>query len=93
VEGKLIYRPFHCGAITVGWTGDEGPYHLLLTPTEIRQHSYNVSPKISWSAARGARVSRMERDHLEIERGVMKQVRSGRVDRAYMIKVDSLRSN
>lgn len=36
-------RPFQCGAITIGWTGDEGPYHLLLTPIEIRQHSYNVS--------------------------------------------------
>jgi hypothetical protein len=38
-------RPFQCGALTIGWTGDEGPYHLLLTPIEIRQHSYNVSPR------------------------------------------------
>jgi len=38
-------RPFQCGAITIGWSGDEGPYHLLLTPIEIRQHSYNVSPQ------------------------------------------------
>jgi len=36
-------RPFQCGALTIGWSGDEGPYHLLLTPIEIRQHSYNVS--------------------------------------------------
>jgi hypothetical protein len=38
-------RPFQCGALTIGWSGDEGPYHLLLTPIEIRQHSYNVSPR------------------------------------------------
>jgi hypothetical protein len=36
-------RPFQCGALTIGWSGDEGPYHILLTPIEIRQHSYNVS--------------------------------------------------
>jgi hypothetical protein len=41
---ELMNRPFQCGAITIGWSGDEGPYHLLLTPIEIRQHSYNVSP-------------------------------------------------
>jgi len=44
IEGELMNRPFQCGAITIGWSGDEGPYHLLLTPIEIRQHSYNVSP-------------------------------------------------
>jgi hypothetical protein len=44
IEGELTNRPFQCGALTIGWTGDEGPYHLLLTPIEIRQHSYNVSP-------------------------------------------------
>lgn len=45
-------RPFQCGALTIGWSGDEGPYHLLLTPIEIRQHSYNVSHRRageSWS--------------------------------------------
>ena len=43
IGGELMNRPFQCGAITIGWSGDEGPYHLLLTPIEIRQHSYNVS--------------------------------------------------
>ncbi|KAK8850369.1 hypothetical protein IAR55_004287 [Kwoniella newhampshirensis] len=31
-----------CGNSTVRWSGDDGPYHLLLTPTEFRQHGYNV---------------------------------------------------
>ncbi|WVQ86020.1 hypothetical protein IAT38_008188 [Cryptococcus sp. DSM 104549] len=31
-----------CGRSVVQWSGDDGPYHLLLTPTEIKQHGYNV---------------------------------------------------
>ncbi|ODN99416.1 hypothetical protein L198_03258 [Cryptococcus wingfieldii CBS 7118] len=31
-----------CERATVEWEGDDGPYHLLLTPTEIKQHGYNV---------------------------------------------------
>ncbi|TYJ55659.1 hypothetical protein B9479_003691 [Cryptococcus floricola] len=31
-----------CESATVEWEGDDGPYHLLLTPTEIKQHGYNV---------------------------------------------------
>ncbi|ODN82848.1 hypothetical protein L202_01109 [Cryptococcus amylolentus CBS 6039] len=31
-----------CERATVQWEGDDGPYHLLLTPTEIKQHGYNV---------------------------------------------------
>nr|XP_031860244.1 uncharacterized protein CI109_004376 [Kwoniella shandongensis]KAA5527316.1 hypothetical protein CI109_004376 [Kwoniella shandongensis] len=31
-----------CGISTVQWSGDDGPYHLLLTPTEFKQHGYNV---------------------------------------------------
>ncbi|OWZ55992.1 hypothetical protein C349_00690 [Cryptococcus neoformans var. grubii Br795] len=31
-----------CGTSLVQWSGDDGPYHLLLTPTKIVQHGYNV---------------------------------------------------
>ncbi|WVO17583.1 hypothetical protein L204_105280 [Cryptococcus depauperatus] len=31
-----------CGISTVRWEGDDGPYHLLLTPTDIKEHGYNV---------------------------------------------------
>ncbi|WWC98789.1 hypothetical protein V866_005682 [Kwoniella sp. B9012] len=31
-----------CGTSTVKWSGDSGPYHLLLTPTEFKEHGYNV---------------------------------------------------
>ncbi|WRT70529.1 uncharacterized protein IL334_007527 [Kwoniella shivajii] len=31
-----------CGTSLVQWSGDSGPYHLLLTPTEFKQHGYNV---------------------------------------------------
>ncbi|WVR08461.1 hypothetical protein IAU60_005516 [Kwoniella sp. DSM 27419] len=31
-----------CGRSLVRWTGDTGPYHLLLTPTVFREHGYNV---------------------------------------------------
>lgn len=29
--------------LTNRWSGDDGPYHLLLTPTQHQQHGYNVS--------------------------------------------------
>ncbi|WOO78788.1 uncharacterized protein LOC62_02G002326 [Vanrija pseudolonga] len=31
-----------CGTSTVEWYGDDGPYHLLLTPTTFSSHGYNV---------------------------------------------------
>nr|XP_019051335.1 hypothetical protein I302_01784 [Kwoniella bestiolae CBS 10118]OCF30265.1 hypothetical protein I302_01784 [Kwoniella bestiolae CBS 10118] len=31
-----------CGTSIVRWSGDAGPYHLLLTPTEFKEHGYNV---------------------------------------------------
>ncbi|KAL1409863.1 hypothetical protein Q8F55_003862 [Vanrija albida] len=31
-----------CGTSTVEWYGDDGPYHLLLTPTTFSAHGYNV---------------------------------------------------
>ncbi|KGB75393.2 hypothetical protein CNBG_1231 [Cryptococcus deuterogattii R265] len=31
-----------CGTSLVQWSGDDGPYHLLLTPTKFVQHGYNV---------------------------------------------------
>ncbi|WWC72374.1 uncharacterized protein I206_106336 [Kwoniella pini CBS 10737] len=31
-----------CGNSTVTWSGDTGPYHLLLTPTQFKEHGYNV---------------------------------------------------
>nr|XP_018259985.1 uncharacterized protein I303_08057 [Kwoniella dejecticola CBS 10117]OBR82143.1 hypothetical protein I303_08057 [Kwoniella dejecticola CBS 10117] len=31
-----------CGTSTVQWSGDTGPYHLLLTPTQFKEHGYNV---------------------------------------------------
>ncbi|OCF33606.1 hypothetical protein I316_04679 [Kwoniella heveanensis BCC8398] len=34
--------PVQCGVSTVKWSGDDGPYHLLLTPTAFKQHGYNV---------------------------------------------------
>jgi hypothetical protein len=36
-------RALQCGNSTVTWSGDEGPWHLLLTPTDIVEHGYNVS--------------------------------------------------
>ncbi|WVQ95707.1 hypothetical protein IAU59_002806 [Kwoniella sp. CBS 9459] len=34
--------PVQCGKSTVKWSGDDGPYHLLLTPTAFKEHGYNV---------------------------------------------------
>lgn len=31
-----------CQNATVTWSGDDGPWHLLLTPTNIVQHGYNL---------------------------------------------------
>jgi hypothetical protein len=40
---KLTCRAQQCGNATVTWSGDDGPWHLLLTPTDIVEHGYNVS--------------------------------------------------
>lgn len=34
--------PTQCGYSTVTWSGDDGPYHLLLTPTTFVEHGYNI---------------------------------------------------
>lgn len=40
---KLTRPSAHqCGTSTVEWYGDDGPYHLLLTPTTFSSHGYNV---------------------------------------------------
>ncbi|WVF68146.1 hypothetical protein IAT40_002909 [Kwoniella sp. CBS 6097] len=31
-----------CNVSTIRWSGDDGPYHLLLTPTTFKEHGYNV---------------------------------------------------
>ncbi|RXK41773.1 hypothetical protein M231_01008 [Tremella mesenterica] len=37
-----VTAPTQCGNSTVQWWGDDGPYHLLLTPTAFVEHGYNV---------------------------------------------------
>ncbi|WWC92074.1 uncharacterized protein L201_007028 [Kwoniella dendrophila CBS 6074] len=34
--------PTQCGTSLVRWSGDTGPYHLLLTPTAFKEYGYNV---------------------------------------------------
>jgi len=72
-------RPFQCGAITIGWSGDEGPYHLLLTPIEIRQHSYNVSPQRAERDDSGKRSETSEvRGEIEKREKVVQEKRRNR---------------